>query len=238
MTQWESRVGAPRQDSMQIPGGSEILDYARRVGWRRAFFRGSYVAANQAVTLSVFDCFQLRPADIPLALTRADGDYECRFLAQDEVGRFAGQLDAPFAKALHDSVARGDAAYVILDGERLASIGLYSEAPTAILSDLVVGFEPPSRYMYRGYTQVAYRGRRLHALGILRAAQELFDRHVPMLVTVCERTNYPATISVRRMGWQPSGALFRIGVGPWTLLGRTSSARTLGMRLTATGRRE
>jgi hypothetical protein len=232
MTEVESPSGR-REHSMQVPGGSEIVEYARRLGWRRAFFRGVYVAANQPMTLSIFDCFQLRRENIPPELTRVNGDYECRFLAPDELDRFSGQVDASFAAVLCEAVARGDAAYVILDGDRLASIGLYAEVPTTVLSDLVVHFEPPARYMYRGYTQVAYRGRRLHALGILRAAQELFDRQVPALVTVCERTNYPATISVRRMGWQPRGAVFRVGVGPWTMLGRTASARRLGMRLTA-----
>ena len=130
--------------------------------------------------------------------------------------------------------------YVILDGDSLASIGLYAAAPTPILNDLMVHFDPPTRYMYQGFTQVAYRGKRLHALGILRAAQELFDRQVPQLVTVCEKTNYPATISVHRMGWKACGTLYRVGVGPWSRLGRTSAASDSGMRLEfrSAGRRE
>jgi hypothetical protein len=128
-------------------------------------------------------------------------------------------------------LSRGDDAYAILDKGRLASIGLYAAGPTPVMSDLVVHFDPPARYMYRGYTPSAYRGQRLHALGILCAATELFDRGVPQLVTVCERTNYPAVVSVVRMGWRPRGALYRIGVGPWTRIGRTTEAQTIGMRL-------
>ena len=218
-------------DRMEVPGSAEILDYARRLGWRRALFRGAYVATNQVARLSIFDCFRLRREDINMELAKAVGRYECRFLVPHEANRFSCQLDSELASSLHQALARGDNAYVILDGKRLASIGLYAEVPTPILSDLTVHFDPPSRYMYRGYTQAAYRGQRLHALGILRAALELFDLQVPQLVTVCERTNYPATISVHRMGWQLCGALYRVGIGPWTRVGQTAIARANGMRL-------
>jgi hypothetical protein len=216
---------------MKVAGSAEILDYAGRLGWRRALLRGAYVAANQVVRLSIFECFRLRPEDINMELAKAVGNYECRFLAPQEASRFFCQLDGELARGFHEAIARGDKAYVILDGERLASVGLYAEGPTPILSDLTVHFEPPSLYMYRGYTQAAYRGQRLHALGILRAALELFDLQVPQLVTLSEKTNYPATISVHRMGWQRCGAVYRVGIGPLMRLGQTASARANGMRL-------
>ena len=121
------------------------------------------------------------------------------------------------------------------DGSRLVSIGLYAQRPTPVLGDMLVHFEPPARYMYRGFTDAAYRGQRLHAVGILNAALELFDRGVPQLVTLCERTNYPATISVLRMGWQPRGVIYRIRAGGLAHLGRTKMARAIGMRLEERG---
>jgi hypothetical protein len=216
---------------MKIPASGEILDYARRLGWRRALLRGTYVTANQLATVSIFDCFRLRCEDVNAALTRGDRDYDCRFVTPDEARCLAASCDRTMAQILGEALARGDAPYVILDGSELASIGLYSERPTPLMSDLTVHFDPPAWYMCRGYTLMAYRGRRLHALGILRAALELFDRGVPQLVTVCERTNYPAIVSVYRMGWQPCGAIYRVGIGSWTRLGRTAGARAVGMRL-------
>jgi hypothetical protein len=220
-----------QRGNMRIPAAGDVLDYLRLLGWRRSLLRGAYVAANQPVALSIFDCFRLRREDINMALAKATGGYECRFLAPDEANRFACQLDGATTRIIPEVLARGDAVYVVLDGELLANIGFYAEGPTPILNDLVVHFDPPPRYMYRGYTQVAYRGRRLHALGILRAAMEIFDHQVPQLVTICERTNYPATISVLRMGWKPCGTLYRVGVGPWSWLGRTAAARGMGMLL-------
>ena len=218
---------------MKIPATGAVLDYAQRLGWRRALLRGAYVAANQFGTVSILDCVRLRREDIATALAETAGGYECRFLAPGEADRFAGQLDSQSARILPEALARGDAVYVVLDGDRLASIGFYAEGPTPILNDLVIHFDSPARYMYGGYTQAAYRGRRLHALGILRAARELFDHHVPLLVSVCERTNYPAVVSVHRMGWQPCGAVYRVGVGPWMWFGQTAAARTIGMRLSS-----
>ena len=220
-----------QRGNMRIPAAGDVLDYLRLLGWRCTLLRGAYVAANQLMALSIFDCFCLRREDINTALAKATGGYECRFLAPDEANRFACQLDGATARIIPEALARGDALYVVLDGELLANIGFYAEGPTPILNDLVVHFDPPPRYMYRGYTQVAYRGRRLHALGILRAAMELFDHQVPQLVTICERTNYPATISVLRMGWKPCGTLYRVGVGAWSWLGRTAAARGMGMHL-------
>jgi hypothetical protein len=226
-----SSQGGAQSGAMEVPGAGHILEYARRLGWRRALLRGTYVAANQLATVSILDCFHLRPADINRALTKADGDYECRFLTPDELRSVRGPHDETMARILGEAGLRGDSAYVIRDGSSLVSIGLYTGNPTAIMNDLVVHFDPPAQYMYRGYTLEAYRGRRLHALGILRAASELFARGVPQLVTVCERTNYPATVSVLRMGWQPCGAIYRIGVGPWTRLGQTAAAQAVGMEL-------
>ncbi len=227
----EVRGGSLQRDKMSIPPAGEILDYARRLGWRRTLLRGAYVMTNQLVAVSIYDCLQLRPEDVNAALVESAGAYECRFLAPDEVDRFAGELDSPTIRTVREAFARGDVCYVVLDDEHLANIGFYSNRPTPVMNDLVVHFDPPYWYMYGAFTPVAYRGRRLHALGVLGGALELFDRQVPGLVTVYERTNYRSMVSALRMGWKPCGVLYRVGVGPWMRLGRTAAARAVGMRL-------
>lgn len=216
---------------MKIPAAAVVLDYVRRLGWQRSLLRSAYVAANQLVTLSVFDCLQLVREDVNEALAAATGRYECRFLEQRESEEIARQLGGQEGRSFLEGVARGDDAYAVLDGARLANIGLYATGPTPLLTDLVVHFTSPSRYMYGGYTDPEYRGERLHALGTLRAALELFDRGVPKLVTVCERTNYRSAVSAARMGWKPCGVLYRIGAGPWQRIGTTTAARRTGMDL-------
>jgi hypothetical protein len=216
---------------LDIPSPQTVLDYIRRLGVRRSLVRGAYVAVNQLVSLSVFDCIRMGPENINKALTEIPNGYECRFLKPGEAGRFEGQLTGIAAKNLRHAVAQDDDIYVVLDGDRVANIGYYGAGPTPVQDNLVIHFLPPSRYMYGGYTTAAYRGGRLHALGILRAAQDLFDRQVPHLVSVCERTNYRAAVSVFRMGWQPHGLLYHVGIGSRNWIGRTAAGRNLGMEL-------
>jgi hypothetical protein len=216
---------------MRIPAAGVVLEYARRLGLRRTFYRGAYVMANEVIALSIFDCLLLRLENVNTALIDPADRYECRFLEPNEVDRFAGELDAVAERVAREAVTRGDACYAVLDGGRLANFGCYAPRPTPILNDLMVNFDPPRWYMYGAFTPVRYRGRRLHALGVLSASLELFDRGIPALVTVYERTNYLSMVSALRMGWKPCGTLFRVGIGPWIRLGRTAETQATGMRL-------
>lgn len=216
---------------MRIPRPGEMIDYARRLGVRRALYRGAYVLVNQGIALSILDCLALRPANVQHRLLDEADRHERRFLEHEEVERLLGVLGSVEARVAGQAIARGDACYAILDDGRLANFGCYSPRPTPVLNDLVVGFDPPSWYMYGAYTPPAYRGRRLHAVGVLGAALELFDRGVPSLVTVYERTNYRSMVSALRMGWRPCGSLYRIAAGRWVRMGRTSEAEHVGMQL-------
>ena len=135
---------------MNIPGAQTVLDYIRRLGWRRSLVRGSYVAANQLVSLSVYGGLLLRREDINETLTEIPNGYACLFLAPDEVERFEGQLEGNAAGNLRRAVAHGDDIYVVLEGERIANIGFYAAGPTPVQDDLAIHFVPPARYMYGG----------------------------------------------------------------------------------------
>jgi hypothetical protein len=186
---------------------------------------------NKVIVLSLFDCLRLRLEDVNTALLDSAGRYECRFLEPNEVDRFAGELDSVSERVAREAATRGDACYAVLDAERLANLALYASRPTPVLNDLIVHFDRPYWYMYGAFTPPPYRGRRLHGLGVLGGALELFDRGVPELVTVYERTNYASMVSALRMGWKPCGRLSRIGIGPWTRHGRTAETHATGMRL-------
>lgn len=220
-----------QRDRMRIPAVQEVLEYARRLGLHRTFYRGAYVMVNKAIALSIFDCLQLRHEDVNSALVDSADRYECRFLEPDEVGRFAAGLGATGERVAREALTRGDACYAVLDGGRAVNLGFYAHRPTPILNDLTVNFDPPYRYMHGALTAAPYRGRRLHALGVLGASRELFDRGIPALVGVYERTNYRSMLSALRMGWKPCGTLVRVGIGRWMHLGRTAETRVTGMRL-------
>ena len=216
---------------MRMPPAGDVLDYGRRLGWGRTLLRGAYVMANQLVPLSIFDCVRLRPQDVDPRLAEPVGPFERRFLAPHELDRFAGELDAVGGRILREAQYSGASCYAVLDGERLANIGFYANRPTPILNDLIVHFDSRYWYMYGAFTPAAYRGHRLHAFGVLGAAQELFARQVPALVGVYERTNYRSMVSALRMGWRQCGTMYRLRLGPWTRISRSTGARALGMRL-------
>jgi hypothetical protein len=216
---------------MAIPPAAEIVDYARRLGVRRAVLRGAYVLANRTIALSIFDCVRLAPEHVNAALAESDDGVESRFLEPDAVDGLASVLDPRAARIVRGALARGDDCYAVFDDGQLANVGFYASRPTPIVNDLVVHFDARYRYMHGAFTPEAYRGRRLHALGVLRAARALFDRGIPELVGVYERTNYRSMVSARRMGWTWCGTLYRVGGGRWMRLGRTAAARAIGMWL-------
>ncbi len=221
----------PAAGSMRVPKIPEVVEYARRFGWRRAMQRGAYVAINQGASVSVFGCCFMRREHMNSELLQAGAGYEGRFLDRADVAKFAGQLEEALVRDLDAAAGRGDEIYAVFDGDRVANIACHAVRPAPLMKDLEVGFEPPSIYTHRNFTPVPYRGRKLHAVGILRAADELFDRDIPQILCVCEMTNYPALISLQRMGWQPSGRLWRTRVGMWNRLGRSAEAAALGMHL-------
>ena len=219
------------REKMLIPSAGEVMDYSRRLGARRALGRGAYVAANNVLAMSILDCVRLGREDVDESLADPGREYECRFLDPDEVRVFAHELDATARRVAVEAISRGDRCYGVFHSGQPANLSCYSPHPTPVLNDLVVHFASPRWYMYGAWTPPAYRGRRLHALGVLRAALELFDQDVPELVGVCERTNYRSLVSAQRMGWKASGVLYRVELGSWGRLGRSRAAGRLGMRL-------
>jgi len=225
----------PQRLVPRVPTPAQAREYVRWLGLRRALYRSAYVVANRPLALTVLDCLEMRREDVNQDLVRAAGDYERRFLAPEEAVRFAGKFPPSAGQIVREAADRGDACYALLEGGEPINVGCYSPRPTPVLNDLIVHFEPPDWFMFGGYTPPRHRGRRLHGIGLVSAALELFERGVPALVSVCERTNYASMISALRMGAKPCGTIYRVGIGRWTRLGESAGARERRMRLEQRG---
>jgi hypothetical protein len=127
------------------------------------------------------------------------------------------------AEFLDDALGKGDECYAIVDGAEPAAYGWYAHSPTQMSEGMVVQFDPAYVYMYKGLTLDAYRGRRLHAIGMTRALAAYQARGFKGLVSYIESDNLNSLKSAYRMGYVDFGRVFIIRV-----LGRHVTFRTPG----------
>jgi hypothetical protein len=137
-----------------------------------------------------------------------DEKYTCRFLTKEELHAYArdeaNQITTQF---LDETLPKGDFCYAILEGDVLASYGWYSDKPTHISSDLKLVFDPSWIYMYKGYTLPAYRGQRLHAIGMARSLQAFTEKGYKGIISYVETNNFPSLRSCDRMGYKNFGRI-------------------------------
>jgi hypothetical protein len=79
--------------------------------------------------------------------------------------------------------------------------------------------------MYKGYTVPAYRGLRLHAVGMCRALREFTAEGKAGLISYVQSNNFASLRSVGRMGYRIFGTVFLVRVG-----GRFFAYSTSGCR--------
>jgi hypothetical protein len=109
---------------------------------------------------------------------------------------------------IHSSLEKGDECCAILDGDALASYGWYSRRPTLLDNEhLVLRFDRNYVYMYKGLTVTAYRGQRLHAVGMTRALAAYKAAGYKGLVSYVESNNFDSLRSCYRMGYRDCGMI-------------------------------
>jgi len=190
-------------------------------------------ALNQLFLFKILRGIKLLEVD-PAYLVCPDS-YTPGFLDEQQLRRFArdpqNELDDSF---INDAMAKGDRCYAILDGDTLAAYGWYSRLPTRIdPPDLLLDFDPDYVYMYKGLTNPAYRGQRLHAIGMNRALQCYLDEGARGLVSYVESTNFDSLKSCYRLGYKDFGSIYLA-----RLLGLTLHLCSLGCRRYRFGLRE
>ncbi len=178
-----------------------------------------YKIANRIWLFRVLKCMVISKVD-PNYLKSA-GQYQYLFLDTEMLYKFAQRPEYDLSEAfLRHAEERGDECYAILDGDTLASYGWYSNRPVNVGFEgdegegetLRLHFNDRYIYMYKGYTHTAYRGQRLHAIGMTHALEAYLKRGFKGLVSYVEANNYRSLKSVYRMGYQDFGkiSIFRI----------------------------
>ena len=129
---------------------------------------------------------------------------------QDYAKDPAAQMSARFVE---DAVDSGDQCYAICDGDKLAAYGWYSTRPTPVgVPELLLHFAPEYVYMYKGFTDSRYRGKRLHAIGMTRALEHYLGKGYRGIVSYVESTNFDSLKSCFRMGYRVFGSVFLVRI--------------------------
>src|SRR5947207_1514805 len=114
------------------------------------------------------------------------------------------------AEFLDDALAKGGEGYAIVDGAEPAAYGWYAHSATRMSDGMLVQFDPAYVYMYKGLTLDAYRGRRLHAIGMTRALAAYRAQGFKGLVSYIESDNLNSLKSAYRIGYVDFGRVFII----------------------------
>jgi ribosomal protein S18 acetylase RimI-like enzyme len=149
------------------------------------------------------------------AFLALDPKYQAGFLDTATVWRYAGDPENDLSEAfLRRVLAAHDECFAIRDGDRLAAYGWYSRAGRFHLSDTQrLHFDPRWAYMYSGFTNPAYRGQRLHAIGMTMALAHYRARGASGFVSIVEARNEASLKSCYRMGYVDFGTIYEIRLG-------------------------
>ena len=177
----------------------------------------------------ILKCVYIDRAD-PSFLT-LDPKYQAGFVAGDELRAYAAQPDYDLPETfLRRALAVDDECFAIRHGDVLAAYGWYSTSANHFSDELTLHFSPRWAYMYRGFTHPAYRGQRLHAIGMTMALEAYRKRGFDGLVSCVEVHNDASLKSCYRMGYHDFGTIYGLRLG--RLLGvRHPKSRFLNRQL-------
>lgn len=166
-------------------------------GLKSAATEALHQAANGLAYFDILIGMTLTPNDVDPEYLVCPPPFSARFLTDDEATKLGD-----------DFVKNGDRCFAIMDGDGVASAGWYASKPTHVTGEFKVSFDPRYAYMHHGFTAPAYRGKRLHAIGMGLALQAL---GVEGLVSVVAGNNQNSLKSTRRLGYQEFGHIYLLG---------------------------
>lgn len=189
-------------------------------------------AVNKIFYFNALTGMTLDVKDISKDFFEIPEGYSAKFLSAEESHAISqnpeNDLPADFVDL---ALSKGDRCFAVLHADKLASYGWYSSRPTIFSNKWVLNFDPSWVYMYRGYTLPAYRGKRLHAIGIALALRYYSENGSKGLISYVEIANISSLKSVYRMGYKPIGHIFIVGEGSFSKSFATAGCRKLGLEL-------
>lgn len=172
-----------------------------------------YRALSQMTYFKILVGMTLELKDVAPKFLDMPAKYSGKILTHEELEHFSKDPENDLPSAFIEyALSKEDECYAILDGERLAAYGWYSNKPTRLSYDLDLHFDNSYRYMYRGWTVKAYRGQRLHAIGMANALKHYHNQGYRGLISYVEANNFSSLRSVYRMGYKSFGKVYILRV--------------------------
>lgn len=209
-------------------------------GYLRTLNRIAFKVINRFLLFRVLKCITIQSVDQSYLGSNYAYNYE--FLGADLLFELAkNQENGLPHEFVREALEKGDECFGIMDGDKLASFGWYSNNPTPVSfgsaadekSDLCLYFAKDQVYMYNGYTHDNYRGQRLHAIGMTRALQAYLNRDFKGIVSYVEANNYASLNSCYRMGYKDFGKIYLIKIFGKYLIRHTKGCKDFDFRLEA-----
>jgi hypothetical protein len=183
-------------------------EVAQKFGLKAAVQDLVYRAANRLVDVKLLDGIVLTTATLDTSYLEGPADKSWGFLDRETLITCVEAQEADMtAEFVEDALGRGDQCFGRMDGKTLASYGWYSRRPTLVENGLMLHFDPAYSYMYKGFTMPAYRGQRLHGIGMALSLVALAGPGQKGLVSFVHSNNFPSLKSCYRMGYRDFGQL-------------------------------
>jgi hypothetical protein len=188
-------------------------------------------AANRALMIKILKGMAVERVNA--AFLACPEPYRPMFLDEKMLREFCRDQGNDMPETFIDeALSKDDECYGILAGDTLAAYGWYSRRPTRIdPPDLEL--HPGDRYvyMYKGFTHLKHRGRRLHAIGMTLALQHYLARGFKGLVSYVESNNFSSLNSVFRMGYETFGAIYVLKIFGTYLTHASAGCQARGVRI-------
>ncbi len=203
-----------------------VRDNLVRHGARAALHDIGCRALNVLTDFQILNGMTVRLRDVHSPQFFEAPGFHGRFVSAEELAKTYENTHELSSAFLREAGIRGDRCYAMFDGDVLASYGWYSDQPCEIeLADFVLHFDPAYTYMYKGYTVPAYRGARLHAVGMCQALRAFTAEGKAGLISYVQSNNFASLRSVARMGYRTFGKVYLLRAGSRTFVYATKSCR-------------
>lgn len=220
--------------SMNIAGMfREIPGLVRELGAARAGHTVAYRALQRACDYHALVGVVTELSRLRYGADQAlDPGYRHGFLEPARIRELARDPAHAMEQGFVDEVlARGDRCYAIFDGDALANYCWYARHSTPLEDDLILHFDSRYVYVYKCWTMPAYRGRRLHGIGMSHAVRELARDGCQGIIAWVESTNYRSLSSGARMGHEEFGVIRYAKIGSRYRVWADRGCRDHGFRL-------